>query len=73
LPASKPGLDAGTHDLTRTVGVGPRPVNPVVRLPTGAAAPNVEVMVQCENAQRDVLAGRLYVDFGYLTSAACRG
>ena len=42
-------------------------------MPTGAAAPNVEVMVQCENAQRDVLAGRLYVDFGYLTSAACRG
>jgi len=23
-------------------------------------------------AQRDVLAGRLYVDLGYLTSAACR-
>jgi hypothetical protein len=23
-------------------------------------------------AQRDVLAGRPYVDFGYLTSAACR-
>jgi hypothetical protein len=24
-------------------------------------------------AQRDVLAGRPYVDVGYLTSAACRG
>jgi hypothetical protein len=30
-------------------------------------------MVPIENAQRDVLAGRPYVDFGYLASAACRG
>jgi hypothetical protein len=35
-------------------------------------------MVRCEvvrrgTAQRDVLAGRPYVDFGYLASAACRG
>jgi len=33
----------------------------------------VNVMVEYGTAQRDVLAGRPYVDFGYLTSAACRG
>ena len=73
MPASKPGLDAGTHDLTRTVGGGPRTRQPGGALAHRGAAPNVAVMAQCENAQRDVLAGRLYVDFGYLTSAACRG
>jgi hypothetical protein len=30
-------------------------------------------IVSCASAQRDVLTGRPYVDFGYLASAACRG
>jgi hypothetical protein len=33
----------------------------------------VDVVVECGTARRDVIAGRPYVDLGYLNSAACRG
>jgi len=74
LPASEPGLGAGAHDLAETVRApraGRQPGGAIAH--KGPAPPTVDVVVECGTARRDVIAGRPYVDLGYLNSEACRG